>query len=84
MSFFATDKDYRRENVKTRPTKYIPKFKKKAKLPQCSQCENISVKVILLNNKDKRYLCQYHVILWEKRDYKVEKSYKHFKRANDI
>lgn len=83
MSFFATGRDYRRENIKTRPTKGIPKSKKKTKSPKCSQCNKESVKVILLNN-DKRYLCQYHLIAYEKRDYKVEKSYKHFKRANEI
>ena len=84
MSFFATGKDYRLQNLKSRPTKGIPKFKKKPKLPKCGQCEKTSVKVILLNTKDKRYLCQFHLIAWEKRDYKVENSYNHFKKASEI
>jgi len=83
MSIFASPKDYRKENLKTRPTKHIPKFKK-IKYPKCGQCDKQSVKVIKTGDREIRYLCQYHLIQWEKRGYKVEKSYKHFKRANDI
>ena len=65
MSFFATGKDYKKQNLKTRPTKGIPKFRKKRKAPKCG-------------------LCQFHVIAYEKKDYKVEKSYNHFKKASEI
>tara|TARA_R110000851_G_scaffold134058_1_gene269231 strand:- start:113 stop:364 length:252 start_codon:yes stop_codon:yes gene_type:complete len=83
MSFFATGKDYKKQNLKTRPTKGIPKFRKKRKAPKCGQCEKESVKVVMLG-ADKRYLCQFHVIAYEKKDYKVEKSYNHFKKASEI
>lgn len=83
MSFFASEKDYRNQNLKTRPTKGIPKFKKKPKSPKCGQCEKESTQVILLG-KDKRFLCQFHFIAYNKKDYVVEKDYNHFKKASEI
>jgi len=83
MSFFATGKDYRKENLKRRPTKGIPKFKKKSKSPKCGQCEKESTQVILLG-KDKRFLCQFHFIAYNKKDYVVGKNYNHFKKASEI